>query len=54
MPVIVAATTKTALNGATTKTVLPSTEACEDIAHYFAAQQDTTRGVINEAVSRDV
>ncbi len=54
MPIIAAATTKTALNGATTKTALPSTEACEDIAHYFAAQQDTIRGVVNEAVARDV
>ena len=46
--------TRTALNGATTRTDLPSTQALEDVGSYFAAHQDEIRGVIDEAVSRDV
>ncbi len=51
---IAALKTKTALNGATTRTTLPSTDACEDINNFFAAQEDNIRDVIGQAVSRDV
>ncbi len=51
---IAALKTKTALNGATTRTTLPSTDACEDINNFFAAQEDAIRDVIGQAVSKDV
>ncbi len=54
MLLIAALKTKTALNGATTRTTLPSTDADQDISNYFAAQQDVIRDVIGQAVSKDV
>ncbi len=54
MILIAALKTKTVLNGATTRITLPSTDACEDISNYFAAQQDAIRDVIGQAVSKDV
>ena len=54
MLLIAALKTKTALGGATTKTTLPITDADQDIHNYFAAQEDAIRGVINQAVSKDV
>ena len=54
MILIAALKTKTALNGATTRTTLPPTDVCEDINNYFAAQQDVIHDVIGQAVSKDV
>ncbi len=54
MILIAALKTKTALNGATTRTTIPPTDACEDINNYFAAHQDVIREVIGQAVSKDV
>ena len=54
MLLIAALKTKTALGGATTKTTLPTTDADQDIHNYFAAQEDAIRGVIDQAVLKDV
>ncbi len=51
---IAALKTKTALNGATTRTTLPTTDADQDINNFFAAQENNIRDVIGQVVSRDV
>ena len=43
-----------ALNGASTETTLPATNACDEIPLYFDAQADTIRDIVRDAVSRDM